>query len=46
VSLPCPEVVETMERETGFELAPSDLGRRLSIDNKTNAAILSALFWR
>jgi hypothetical protein len=34
------QVVEKMERETGFEPATSSLGRRLSIDNKEHSVFV------
>jgi hypothetical protein len=34
------EVIEKMERETGFEPATSSLGKRLSIDNKDNSVFV------
>src|ERR1017187_3312667 len=39
------QVIEKMERETGFEPATSSLGRRLSIGNKEHC-VSSISFWR
>ena len=34
------QVIEKMERETGFEPATSSLGKRLSIDNKDDSVFV------